>query len=49
MGGGRRHLDDIVEGKLFLGGIDPNTTTETLESYCSGWCVRARPYLEASP
>jgi hypothetical protein len=39
MGGGRRNLDDIVEGKLFLGGLDANIAKETVESYCSGWCV----------
>lgn len=26
-----------VEGKLFIGGIEPNTTKATLESYCSQW------------
>ena len=38
-GGGRRHLDDIVEGKIFLGGLDANATTQDIESYCLGWCA----------
>lgn len=37
MGGGRRNLEDITEGKLFLGGLDANTSTEALTDYCSGW------------
>lgn len=39
MGGrsGRRHLEDIVEGKLFIGGIDQDVTQEKLSNYAGGW------------
>lgn len=38
-GGGRRRAEDMVEGKLFLGGIDNNTTKEDIEAYANGWCA----------
>ena len=28
---------DFVEGKLFLGGLDTQTTKETLVEYCTQW------------
>lgn len=31
-------MEDIVEGKLFLGGLDANTSNEAVTEYCSGWC-----------
>jgi hypothetical protein len=38
VGGGRRQLEDIVEGKLFLGGIEQDMSQEQLSNYCGGWC-----------
>ena len=39
MGGGGRRMDEVTEGKLFLGGLDQNVTNEQLVEYCSGWCA----------
>ena len=36
-GRGRRPEHDFVEGKLFLGGLDTQTTKETLVEYCTQW------------
>lgn len=37
-GGGVRRMDDqVVEGKLFLGGLDTNTTKQTLLEYVTQW------------
>ena len=38
-GGGRgtRADQDFVEGKLFVGGLDTQTTKETLVEYCQQW------------
>ena len=35
--GGFRPEHDFVEGKLFLGGLDTQTTKETLVDYCTQW------------
>lgn len=37
VGGRGRHLEDIVEGKLFLGGIEQDMSQEQLSNYCGGW------------
>lgn len=37
--GGYRPEHDFVEGKLFLGGLDTQTTKETLVNYCTQWCA----------
>lgn len=37
-GGGGRRMDEVTEGKLFLGGLDQNVTTDQLVEYCSSWC-----------
>ena len=43
-GGGVRRMDDqVVEGKLFLGGLDTNTTKQALLEYVTQWCA-ARSY-----
>lgn len=34
-GGGPK--EDFVEGKLFLGGLDTNTTKDILVEYCQQW------------
>lgn len=38
-GGGRapRHLESFVEGKLFLGGVDPSSTAASITAYCEQW------------
>ena len=38
-GGGLRGgmHDQLVEGKLFLGGLDPSSTNDTVRNYCSQW------------
>jgi hypothetical protein len=28
-----------VQGKLFLGGLDLQSSKETVSAYCSKWCV----------
>ena len=38
-GGFRRNDDQVVEGKLFLGGLDTSTTKQTLLEYVTQWCA----------
>lgn len=49
MGPGRSRLEDFVEGKLFIGGLEPNMTREDLESYCSGWCEPSSAHCSSAP
>ncbi len=32
-----RKLDDFVAGKIFLGGLDSSTTTDTVMEYVQQW------------
>eukprot|EP00191_Tetraselmis_sp_GSL018_P019054 CAMPEP_0177588710 /NCGR_PEP_ID=MMETSP0419_2-20121207/6377_1 /TAXON_ID=582737 /ORGANISM="Tetraselmis sp., Strain GSL018" /LENGTH=126 /DNA_ID=CAMNT_0019078939 /DNA_START=156 /DNA_END=533 /DNA_ORIENTATION=- len=34
---GRRYDSELTPGKLFVGGLDPCTTQESLVDYCSQW------------
>ena len=45
-GGGFRRMDDqVVEGKLFLGGLDTNTSKEIVLEYVTQWYVRHLPTI----
>lgn len=43
--GGFRPEHDFVEGKLFLGGLDTQTTKETLVEYCTQWQVPCKTLM----
>jgi hypothetical protein len=34
----RRHDTTLVEGKLFLGGLDLQSTKASVSAYCCKWC-----------
>ena len=36
---GGRHDTSLTPGKVFIGGLDTNTTKEVLHDYCAAWCV----------
>lgn len=40
-GRGRRLETDFVAGKIFLGGLDSKTTSDTVMEYVAQWCVVA--------
>ena len=35
---GRRYDSELTPGKLFIGGLDPRTSQQTLVDYCAQWC-----------
>lgn len=40
----RRPIEDLTEGKLFVGGLSYETTQQSFEDYCAQWCVSRKQF-----